>query len=166
MLPIQRALVWSLALEVSSHAVQPKKVNKKVVKTQNSACPRLLPSLEVFELVSYDGDAATAGAEAEQSFSLINRVWRRVGNGLTINHVSYVFFLLATLHSFWDLRSLTRDRVPALGSESAEPYHWTAKEFPCQLNFLRREWIDMQVHLSNSSWIAWPPYVGCKNQFA
>lgn len=54
--------------------MQPKKVNKKVVKTQNSACPRLLPSLEVFELVSYDGDAATAGAEAEQSFSLINRV--------------------------------------------------------------------------------------------
>lgn len=61
------------------------------------------------------------------------------------------FFLLAMLHGFWDLRSLTRDRVPALGSESAESYHWTAKEFPCQLNFLRREWIDMQVHLSNSS---------------
>ena len=51
-----------------------KKINKKVVKTQNSSCPRLLSTLEVFELVSYGGDAATAGAEAEQSFSLINTV--------------------------------------------------------------------------------------------
>ena len=54
-----------------------------------------------------------------QSFSLINIVWTRVGNDLTINHVSYVFSLLATPHGFWGLRSLTGDRVPALGSESA-----------------------------------------------
>lgn len=42
-----------------------------------------------------------------------------MGNDLTINHVSYVFSLLATQHGFWGLRSLTRDRVPDLGSESA-----------------------------------------------
>lgn len=61
--------------------------NKKVVKTQNSSCPHLLSTLEVFALISDDGDVATAGAEAEQSFSLINIVGTRLGNDLTINHV-------------------------------------------------------------------------------
>lgn len=69
MLPIQRALVLSPALEVSPHAVQPK-INKKLVKPQNSSWPHLLSTLEVFELVSYDGDAATAGAEAEHRVSV------------------------------------------------------------------------------------------------
>lgn len=127
MLPIQRALVWSLALEVSSHAVQPKKINKKVVKTQNSSCPRLLSTLEVFELVSYDGDAATAGAEAEHSFSLINTVWTRVGNDLTINHVSYVFFSFG--HAAWLLGS----SFPDQGS-SPSPWQWKRRILPldCQ----------------------------------
>lgn len=63
------------------------KKTKKVVKTQNSSCPRLLFTLGVFALISDDGDAATAGAEAEQSFSLISIVGTRLGNDLTINHV-------------------------------------------------------------------------------
>ena len=42
------------------------------------------------------------------------------------------FFPLATLLSLRDLSSLTEDRTQVLGSESTEPNHWTAREFPQQ----------------------------------
>ena len=39
-------------------------------------------------------------------------------------------FLGHSARGLWDLSSLTRDRTLALGSESAEFYHWTSREFP------------------------------------
>ena len=40
------------------------------------------------------------------------------------------FFFLAAPQGLQDPISPTRDRTQALSSESTEPYHWTAREFP------------------------------------
>ena len=37
---------------------------------------------------------------------------------------------MATLHSSWDLSSLTRNRTQALALKAPSPNHWTAKDFP------------------------------------
>ena len=65
-------------------------------------------------------------------------------------------FVLATLHSMWDLSSPTRDQIVPPALEAQSPNHWTAMEVPCQL-FLIFFKIKLNQHWWYSGEQSWLP---------